>query len=313
MAGRAVRIVGTMLAAATVAAVSLPVSASAELHRRLPVPYGNAALADWIYSELFAPTAVPGANDGCMPSDEHPYPVVLVHGTAENEAADWASLAPLLANHGYCVYALNYGETSISLGDRIDAIGDIPTSASQLSAFIDRVLAETGAKQVDIVGHSQGGMMPNYYIKFLGGAAKVHTLIGLAPSNHGTEGALEQLVTTTPLIDTFVAADAPAIFQQHVGSPFMTKLFADGDTVPGPRYVVIESNQDEIVQPYTDAFLDGPDVTNILLQDQCRADLSEHVGIDGDSPALQDVLNQLRARPDPEFRPRCVDFGASLL
>ena len=44
----------------------------------------------------------------------------------------------------------------------------------------------TGASQVDIVGHSQGGMMPRYYIKFLGGAAKVHTLVGLAPSNHGT-------------------------------------------------------------------------------------------------------------------------------
>ena len=29
-------------------------------------------------------------------------------------------------------------------------------------------------------------MMPNYYIKFLGGAAKVNELIGLAPSNHGT-------------------------------------------------------------------------------------------------------------------------------
>ena len=30
-------------------------------------------------------------------------------------------------------------------------------------------------------------MMPRYYLKFLGGAAKVHTLVGLAPSNHGTD------------------------------------------------------------------------------------------------------------------------------
>jgi hypothetical protein len=29
-------------------------------------------------------------------------------------------------------------------------------------------------------------MMPRYYLKFLGGASSVHTLIGLAPSNHGT-------------------------------------------------------------------------------------------------------------------------------
>ncbi len=51
---------------------------------------------------------------------------------------------------------------------------------------MQKVLAATGAKQVDIVGHSQGGMMPRYYLRFLGGAAKVETLVGLAPSNHGT-------------------------------------------------------------------------------------------------------------------------------
>ena len=36
-------------------------------------------------------------------------------------------------------------------------------------------------------GHSQGGMMPRYYLKFLGGASKVDDLVGLAPSNHGTD------------------------------------------------------------------------------------------------------------------------------
>ncbi len=55
------------------------------------------------------------------------------------------------------------------------------------------MLAATGAKKVDLVGHSQGGMMPRYYIKNLGGASKVDTLVGLAPSNHGT--TLEGLFT----------------------------------------------------------------------------------------------------------------------
>ena len=48
------------------------------------------------------------------------------------------------------------------------------------------MLGATGAAKVDIIGHSQGGMMPRYYVKNLGGAAKVDDLIGLSPSNHGT-------------------------------------------------------------------------------------------------------------------------------
>ena len=40
---------------------------------------------------------------------------------------------------------------------------------------------------MSLVGHSQGGMMPRYYLKFLGGVGKVDDLVGLVPSNHGTD------------------------------------------------------------------------------------------------------------------------------
>ena len=112
--------------------------------------------------------------------------MVLVHGTAENEGSNWLSLAPLLANNGYCVYAFNYGETLLSLLGRVDGLNYIEHSAEELSSFVKSVLAKTGASKVDIVGHSQGEIMPNYYLKFLGGASKVNVLVGLAPSNHGT-------------------------------------------------------------------------------------------------------------------------------
>lgn len=302
-----------VLAAVLVGAIALPAVAGAAL----PVPYGKTALAAFAFHEVFAPTTVAGANTNCSPSPSHPYPVVLVHGTAEDEGSNWVSLAPLLANNGYCVYAFNYGETNLSLSGRVDGLNYIQQSAQELSAFVNSVLSKTGAPKVDMVGHSQGGMMPNYYLKFLGGASKVNLLLGLAPSNHGTTvDGLTTLLEQTPgssLLGGLLALiGAPSIPQQLVGSAFETHLFGGGDTVFGPRYVVIETTHDEIVTPYTNAFLTGPNVTNIAIQNQCPADPTEHIGLTEDSPALQNVLNQLSARPDPSFGATCTDVGAAV-
>jgi hypothetical protein len=100
--------------------------------------------------------------------------------------------------------------------------------------------------------------------------------------------------------------------QQEEGSAFETHLFAEGDTVPGPRYVVIESDHDEIVTPYTNAFLSGPAVTNILIQNQCPTDPVGHIGMATDSPVLQNVLNQLSASPNSSFKATCTNFGIGL-
>ena len=63
-------------------------------------------------------------------------------------------------------------------------------------AEVTQVLAATGAPKVDLLGHSQGGMMPRYYLKFLGGAQYVNALVALAPSNYGTTlDGLTTLVT----------------------------------------------------------------------------------------------------------------------
>ena len=37
---------------------------------------------------------------------------MLVHGTAGNKNTNWQTYAPLLANNGYCVFALTYGVTA---------------------------------------------------------------------------------------------------------------------------------------------------------------------------------------------------------
>lgn len=247
-------------------------------------------------------TAPPGANDwSCHPTSRHPRPVVLVHGTFANRTDSWQALSPLLKNSGYCIFTFNYGGSS---GNFFQGYGDIPTSAHQLRDFVNRVLNYTGATKVDIVGHSQGGMMPRYYLKYLGGAHKVYRLIGLAPSNHGTNLlGLTLFLKVFPGWQNFSISACPACTQQVAGSKFLTDLNAGGDTVSGVRYTVIETLYDAVVTPYTSAWLAGTYVKNILLQNQCIFDFVDHAAIGYDSIALRDVLNALD--PSHAVKPSC--------
>jgi triacylglycerol esterase/lipase EstA (alpha/beta hydrolase family) len=281
-----------------------PVSA-ARVAVGAPVVYsGTAALAA---ASLRPDTAPAGSNDwSCVPDAAHPRPVVLVHGTVENMTYNWFSLSPLLADEGYCVFAFNYGqEPGVHVGlpgaTRTGGVGPVADSARELARFVDRVRAATGSAKVDIVGHSQGGMMPRYFLRFLGGASKVDRLVGLAPSNHGTTvDGLARLPGVPQLLTTGLG---PSVRDQMVGSAFLDRLNAGADTVPGVRYTVIESSLDEVVTPYTSAFLAGPGVTNILLQRQCPGDLSDHLAISFDAVALRDVRNALD--PAHAVAPRC--------
>jgi hypothetical protein len=233
----------------------------------------------------------PGANDwGCKPTAAHPYPVVLVHGTFGDMTVSWNLISPSLKLAGYCVFALDYGDRGT---------GPIETSAGQLDAFVDRVRAATGASKVSIVGHSQGGMMPRYYMKFLGGAPLVDDLVGLVPSNHGT---------TNPLAP-HAGIICPACVQQVAGSPFITNLNAGDETPGAASYTVVTTRYDEVVTPYRSAYLAAsPQVTNVTLQDRCPLDLTEHLGIIYDPVALRWVKNALgrRGPADPAYRPSCL-------
>lgn len=308
-------------AAAALVAVMAPATAGATYS----VPYGSTALGDAIWNETWEPEEVEGANRNCKPSSAHPYPVVLVHATLADEGSNWVTLAPLLANNGYCVYAFNYGATLASLelwpfiGPRIDGLNHIEHSAEELRSFVNNVLSKTGAAKVDLVGHSQGGMMPNYYIKLLGGASKVNVLIGLSPSNHGTTlGGLTKLLEVFPFASEIVGGlleffGAPSLPEQEETSAFIKKLFGSGEpVVSGVRYVVIQTTHDEVVTPYTHAFLSGSNVTNITIQNQCPSDPVAHIGMFDDSPALQNVLNQLSSIPNPSFKASCANYGQGI-
>jgi triacylglycerol lipase len=83
-------------------------------------------------------------------------------------------------------------------------------------------------------------------------------------------------------------------------SEFMRALNADGVYDPHVTYTNIETRYDELVVPYTVGVTPGPGVTNILVQDSCPADYSEHAGLAGDSRAAVYALNALDpAHPAP--------------
>ena len=86
--------------------------------------------------------------------------MILVHGTIGDRKNLLERLSRTIKAAGFCVFSLDYGNRGLD---------DIVDSARELKRYTQRVLRATGAEKVSMVGHSQGGMMPRYYIKFLGG------------------------------------------------------------------------------------------------------------------------------------------------
>ncbi len=280
------------------AAIALIVGASPASAATAPLPVPYSFLPSAILGG--APDAnAPGTNDwACKPSPAHPRPVVLVHGTGGNRSTNWQTYGPLLKNNGYCVFALTYGELSAPYPvSALAGLGSMRTSAEQLRTFIDRVRSATGAGQVDLVGHSQGTLMPTYYLKFLGGGPKVHNYISLAPLWHGTEVLPRELAKTLG-IDASAVPVCVACGEFNPDSTFMKEIRAGGVAVPGVNYVNIVTKYDELVVPYTSGI--EPGMTNIVVQDRCAIDYSEHFEIAADRNASLYVLNALDpAHPRP--------------
>ena len=159
-------------------------------------------------------------------------------------------------------------------------------SATVLAAFVDKVLTTTGAAKVDLVGHSEGATMPDYYLKFLGGSAHVDAFVGLAPVVHGTEVADPLMVEEVAAALGFGSAEAQLLgpvcaacleFAPH--SAFTEDLNAGGVAVPGVRYTQVMTTHDELVVPYTNGEIAGRNSTNIVVQNQCPLDLADHVSL----------------------------------
>ncbi len=197
---------------------------------------------------------------------DHPWPVILIHGTTDSKGA-WQLLGQELRADGWAVFAPDYG---------LRATGHIPDSVDQVTAYVAAVLGALGAEQAVLVGHSQGGLVARAVAKQ--DPARVRHVICLGAPNHGTTqgGIISPLVSTRrqehvmqSIIDSYFGQ---AGLEQIVGSKIIERLNHGGDIVPGVSYTCIATKQDTIVVPPETCFLspgDAPDgtVRNIYVQD----------------------------------------------
>lgn len=180
-------------------------------------------------------------------------------------------------------------------------------SSTQVSSFVDRVLASTGATEVDLVGHSEGTTVGAYYLKFGGGAAQVQDFVGFGPNYKGTSlsglGILVRAVLPgVPNVERFVRQQCAACLEFLPPNAFLTDLASGGFTVPGVRYTNIMSKLDTIVTPYTSGRIDEPGVDNIVLQNKCAFDLSGHLGMALDPNVNLLIRRALSPEAPPAFR-----------
>ncbi len=194
---------------------------------------------------------------------------------------------------------------------------DIQVSAEYVVSAI-RTMSEEAGEPIDVVGHSQGGMITRWAFKFWPDTRDdVDDMIGLAPSNHGT------------VVASAVCAAggcSPAINQQRPDSQFMAALNADRETYDEVDYTVASTDFDEVVVPNVQLPAGLPDaappassmlrdggenVANISLQSVCPAHPADHLTI-GTSDAVSYALVIDALDHDGPADPDRIDRGVCL-
>ncbi|HVV14483.1 esterase/lipase family protein [Amycolatopsis sp.] len=246
-----------------------------------------------------AQAASGGDNDAsCRPSAAHPRPVIFLHGLGATYYEDLNFLQSAAAAQGYCTFSRTYG--AYPGFPVVGGLRPIADSAAEIKQFIGDVLATTGASQVDLVGHSEGGFQSLYVTKTQGIADKIGNVVAIAPPAHGTTFAgLTKLAyllgqgerdAVGKALDTL---GCPACDDLITGGAAVKTLGAGPIAQPGVHYTVITSRYDELVTPTDTAFVREPGVVDSYVQDTCPFDPVGHVGEAYDLNVWHLVFNAL--------------------
>jgi triacylglycerol lipase len=277
----------TAVALTTTTVIVAPATAaSAAPDRPTPAPHTTASITTATTASTAGSGASRTAATSAAVATATANPVIVVGGLIGVSVA-YEPIAARLRADGFrvSIYQLP------GLG-----FGDITESARAFAGYVDQVRAATGAARVDLVTHSEGGLVARWYVKFLGGVDKVARYISLGSPQQGT-----YVANILRFIGLGSCAGIVACQQMSVGSAFLANLNGGDDTPGAVRWTTVRTNQDELVLPIGNAALaDG--ATNVLVQAWCPLRLVGHVGLAFDGTTYTVVRQALTDAP---IRPNC--------
>lgn len=210
-------------------------------------------------------------------------PVVIVAGTFAGQSVASIFYAPLAAR------IRADGRQAYIFGLPQSGLGDARNAAAQLNSFVDSVRAVTGSAKVDLIGHSQGGMVSRYYIKNLGGQYEVDSLVSLGAVHYGTS-----LANLAKLLGLGSCLGIIGCEQMAIGSSFLNSLNYGDDTIGNVMYTNIVTSMDEVILPYTNGYLnnDGNNV-NTNVRSKCWARIVGHITLATDGAVYSGIRQAL--------------------
>ena len=184
-----------------------------------------------------------GAVFGDVAHDQPP--ILLIHGFLGTRGSMYM-LERRLVDDGFVVVSFNIGTLNVR---------DIRRSAFLIHRKIERILAQTPSQKIDILGHSMGGLIGLYYVKKLGGHARVRKLIMMGTPVRGTWIALAGVAT--------LGLWSTSSWQLLPRSRFLDEL-AQGPLPPGTEVHTIAAARDWVV-PLSTTRVPGASATTVPL------------------------------------------------
>ncbi|MGH9751269.1 MAG: esterase/lipase family protein [Blastocatellia bacterium] len=235
-------------------------------------------------------------------------PVVLVHGLASN-AATWAEYTKqggYLATIGLRGFAVGDGqaEGSMFTGDPSQPLKQTKTiaqNAEELARYIAGVKRATGARTVDLIAHSMGGLISRYYIDRLMGGRDVAQLIMLGSPHGGTNCASLPaslgfyLPATLELRPAYLAEVFNRQITRRHGVPF--HLLAGNPIIESFKAPCTATPSDLVVGRPSVAAVEAPITESPLLHTDMTG--SERIFKDFIAPRLQRQAGEFPAESDP--------------